>query len=208
MWYDLFSLFYDPALERLYAPFRPAVVDALRPPAGSRVLDFPCGTGQSFDALVPAVGSSGFVLGVDRSAGMLRKAGNHIRRAGWDNVVLRQADAEALDASLIQDALGTSTIDGVLCSLGLTAIPDWEDAFGRMFSLLRPGGRFVLFDVHAPERTWASRSVELTARADLSRRAWLPLEARCEDFTREVLPADMRTFGGELYIASGTKPAA
>jgi hypothetical protein len=48
----------------------------------------------------------------------------------------------------------------------------------------------------------------LVARAELSRKAWRPLAARCSDFEREVLPADVKKFGGELYVASGTKGAA
>ncbi|MAQ94982.1 MAG: hypothetical protein CMM84_15820 [Rhodothermaceae bacterium] len=206
MWYDLFSLFYDRALEDLYAPFRPAAVEALRLTEGARVLDLPCGTGQSFDLLVPAVGPTGAVLGVDESSGMLRRARRRADRAGWDTVSLIRATADEVDAQRLgvapEDADG---LDGVLCALGLTALPNWEEAFDGLFALLRPGGRFVLFDVHAAERTKETRSVELVARADLSREAWRPLEARCADFHREVLPADPAQFGGDLYVASGTK---
>jgi ubiquinone/menaquinone biosynthesis C-methylase UbiE len=208
VWYDLFSFFYDRALADLYAPFRPAAVEALQISEGASILDLPCGTGQSFDTLVPAVGPSGSVLGVDRSKGMLRKAGRRVERAGWENVTLRQASAEEVHAGLLADLHGEPQVDGVLCALGLTALPDWEAAFERMFSLIRPGGRFVLFDVYAPERTREARSVELVARADLSREAWRPLEAECDDFKRVVLPAEVKKFGGELYIASGTKGAA
>lgn len=207
MWYDLFSLFYDRALEDLYAPFRPVAIEALRLFDGARVLDLPCGTGQSFDGLVPAVGPTGSVLGVDRSSGMLRRAQRRIAREGWENVVLRRAPAAEVDADLLVDALGVPEVDGVLCALGLTALQEWEEAFERMFLLLRPGGRFVLFDVYAPERTREARSVELVARADLSREAWHLLADRCSDFEREVLPADVKMFGGELYVASGTKGA-
>ncbi|HMB90432.1 MAG TPA: hypothetical protein VKP65_06260, partial [Rhodothermales bacterium] len=69
MWYDLFALFYDRTLEDLYAPFRPAAVEALRLSEGASILDLPCGTGQSLDFLAPAVGPSGAVLGVDQSKG-------------------------------------------------------------------------------------------------------------------------------------------
>ena len=82
MWYDLFSLVYDRALEDLYAPFRPAAVEALRLTEGARVLDLPCGTGQSFDLLVPAVGPTGAVLGVDASSGMLRRARRRVGQRG------------------------------------------------------------------------------------------------------------------------------
>lgn len=201
MWYDLFSLVYDRALEDLYAPFRPAAVEALRLGDGAAVLDLPCGTGQSLDLLVPAVGPTGTVIGVDASRGMLRRARRRVDRAGWDTVSL--VHATAADASPAR--LGVEGVDGVLCALGLTALPDWEATFDRLFEVLRPGGRFVLFDVYAAERTKETRSVELVARADLSREAWRPLEARCADFSRDILPADPKTFGGELYVASGTK---
>jgi ubiquinone/menaquinone biosynthesis C-methylase UbiE len=173
--------------------------------SGACVLDLPCGTGQSFDLLVPAVGPAGAVLGMDRSGGMLRRARRRAERAEWDNVTLRKASAAEVDAELLAGAVARPDVDGVLCALGLTALPEWEAAFETLFSLLRPGGRFVLFDVYAPERTREARSVELVARADLSREAWRPLAARCDDFERLVLPADAKTFGGELYVASGTK---
>ncbi len=205
MWYDLFSLFYDRALEDLYAPHRPAAVDALRLQDGMRVLDVPCGTGQSLELLVRAVGPSGAVLGVDASAGMLRRARKRIEANRWANVHLRRRAASDVDAALLTETLGDGAVDGVLCALGLTALPDWEETFDRLFRLLRPGGRFVLFDVYAPEPTRSSRSVELVARADLSRQCWQPLEALCADFTRTTLPADPETFGGELYVAAGTR---
>lgn len=205
MWYDLFSLFYDRALEGHYAPFRPAAVAALRSTAGARVLDLPCGTGQSLALLADAVGPSGVVLGVDASSGMLKKAQRRVAREGWNNVVLRRELAADVDAALVEASIGAGALDGVLCALGMTALPEWELAFDRLLSLLRPGGRFVIFDVHAAMRTRQSRSVELVARADLSRECWRPLAERCDDFARELLPADPKVFGGELYVASGTK---
>lgn len=204
MWYDLFSLFYDRALEDLYRPFRPAAVAALRLAPGDLAVDLPCGTGQSLDDLAGAVGPAGRVVGVDASAGMLRRARRRVRRNGWAHVDLHQR----LAAEVGPDVLGGRPADGVLCALGLTAFPDWEAAFDRAFGLLRPGGRFVLLDVVARERTRQTASVELVARADLSREVWRPLEAACEDFERSVLPADPAVFGGELYLASGTKKSA
>lgn len=207
MWYDVFSLFYDPALEQLYAPFRPTAVDALKLDAGARVLDLPCGTGQSLGLLVSAVGPAGFVVGVDNSRGMLRQARRRVARAGWSNVALRKRSAIEVGTDLLIETVGAPVVDGVLCALGLTALPQWERTFERLFALVRPGGRFVLFDVYAPERTPQTRSVEVVARADLSRPAWQLLAAQCDDFVREVLPADEKRFGGELYVASGTRKA-
>ncbi|MEO0558888.1 MAG: methyltransferase domain-containing protein [Bacteroidota bacterium] len=205
MWYDLFSLFYDRALEDLYAPFRPAAIEALRLTGGETVLDLPCGTGQSFDGLAPAVGASGTILGVDASSGMLKKAVRRSDQNGWTQIRTRQADASSIDLAWLQKEFEASEVDRVLCAIGLTALPEWEATFERLFGLLRAGGRFVLFDVYAAERTRETKSVEWVARADLSREAWRPLEALCADFERTVLPADVKTFGGELYVAAGTK---
>ena len=204
-WYDLFSLFYDRALEDLYAPYRAAAVRALEPAAGACVLDLPCGTGQSFDYLVPMVGESGSVQGVDRSAGMLRQARRRVSRAGWTNVALHRADAAADGAKDLAPRLRRPAVDAVFCALGLTALPHWERAFEAIFSLVRDGGRFVLLDVYAAESSRESRMVEHIARADLSRKAWVPLERTCDDFRREVLSSDVKRFGGELYVASGRK---
>lgn len=205
MWYNLFSLFYDRALEDLYAPHRPAAFHALRLPSGGTALDVPCGTGQSLGGLALAVGPSGGVLGVDRSGGMLRKAQRRAERSGWAHVSLHRGSAADVDEALLTRTLGVPQVDGVLCALGLTALPDWEATFEDLFALVRPGGRFALLDVYAEERTKETRSVEIVARADLSREAWRPLAARCADFERTLLSDDRAAFGGDLYLASGTR---
>ena len=145
------------------------------------------------------------VLGVDASGGMLRKAERRSNRAGWTQVHTQQASADRVNPDWIESVLGQPEVDGILCALGLTALPNWKATFDQMFSCLHTGGRFVLFDVYAEERTRATKSVELVARADLSRAVWQPLEDRCDEFERTVLPADVETFGGELYVAAGTK---
>lgn len=206
MWYDLFSYFYDWALEDLYALYRPLAVEALELSEGDCVLDVPCGSGQSFRLLVEAVGRKGHVMGIDRSRGMMNQARRRIARAGWTNVELHRFDVSRMTADRVAVVLGRMPLDGVLCSLGLTALPHFQRTFETLFALVRPGGRFVLLDVYAPEPTRASRMVEFVARADLSRRAWRPLEKASEGFRREVVSDDHVKFGGELYIASGTKP--
>lgn len=206
-WYDLFSFTYDRSLEALYRPYRARVVEALRLAPGAAVLDLACGTGQNFDLLHAAVGPAGRVVGVDASAGMLRQARRRSARAGWANVALLQADAQRLTPDVLRAATGLAEVDHAVCTLGLTAVPDWTAAFDRSFALLRPGGRYVIFDVHAADRTLQTRLVELVARADLSRRVWEPLQRACPDAHVERLDGDPRVFGGHLFLAHGTKPA-
>jgi len=207
MWYDVFSLFYDRALEDLYLPFRQAAVDALRLKPGDTVLDIPCGTGQGLDFLSSAVGHHGKVVGVDVSPGMLRKARKRVIKKELSNVTLMQSSVDALDHTVFEQETGVTDFDGVICSLGLTAFPSWQDSFHILFNLVQPGGRLVIFDVHAAVPTRESKTVELVARADLSNRVWELLESEASDYERVILDADAGKFGGELYIASGQKGA-
>ena len=204
MWYDIFSLFYDRALEKRYRRSRKEAVAALGVTPGSLVLDVACGTGQNFPLLQHNIGG-GAIVGVDHSPGMLRQARRRIAQAGWINVHLIQSDIHRFEADQLAQHSGRSTVDFVICTLGMTVIVEWEAAFRQSYDLLRPGGRIVLFDAYAEEwvfQTWMSK---VGAQADLSRRFWEPLEAVADDFHLEVLPGSPHDFGGRLYLASGTK---
>jgi RimJ/RimL family protein N-acetyltransferase/ubiquinone/menaquinone biosynthesis C-methylase UbiE len=207
-WYDVFSRFYDAALERLYRPHRESL--AARIPQGTRldVLDLACGTGANFPPLLERLAPGSRVLGVDLSERMLERARRRVERAGWRGVALVACDAARLDAAAITPALGgAARVDVVLCALGLSVIPDWEQALRATFALLRPGGRYLILDVHAERRVPQSAMVELFARADLSRRPWTLLERIGEDTSVEDLRGSPHVFGGRLFVASARKPA-
>lgn len=91
-WYDVFANFYDNSLEALYAEQRIAAADALDLAPGQLVLDVPCGTGQSFDAIAPRILPGGTLLGVDFSTGMLARAEARARRLHFDHVRVLHAD--------------------------------------------------------------------------------------------------------------------
>ncbi len=204
MWYDVFSLFYDGALEKLYRAPRAEAVAALRLPPGSLVIDVACGTGQNFPPLKAHLGD-GAIVGVDLSKGMLRRAERRAQKAGWTNVHLVQSSIHEFGASHLETHGNRATADGVLCALALTVIPDWETAFQRCFDLLRSGGRFAIFDVFAEKRTFQTWSTELVSGGDTSRQVWKPLQAAVNDFEMTYLPGSPRVFGGRLYVATGTK---
>ena len=206
-WYDWFSSFYDRSLEPLYREQRRAAAVALRANPGQTILDLPCGTGQSFDELAPAVGPDGLVLGVDLSAGMLRQAADRARKRGFSQVVLHHSDVHALSRSALAAAATRPVhIDRLHIFLGLSAFPRWEQAFEHLWGLLAPGGRCVVVDVHAERLGLQGRMVNLVARADIRRAGWRPLERLAHGFTRTALPS-LPALGGQLYLASGDKPA-
>jgi RimJ/RimL family protein N-acetyltransferase len=148
------------------------------------------------------------VLGVDLSEGMLARARRRAERAGWRGVSLLACDATRLDASAVTSAFGgPARFDVGLCALGLSVIPDWERALRASFEQLRPGGRYLILDVHAERRVPQSALVELCARADLSRRPWLVLERIGEDTSVEYLRGSPHVFGGRLFVASARRRA-
>lgn len=202
-WYDLFSLVYDPTLERLYRPVRRAAFTRLVVGGNRRVLDLACGTGQNFPPLLERLGEGSSLVGVDASAGMLRRAQRRVDRAGWSQVTLVEADARALGEVSGQEPALREAFDAVVCTLGLSALPDWERVFTSAFERLRPGGQFLLFDVWAEHRVFQSWWVERVARADLGRQVWRPLEAASIDFGMDFLAGSPHVHGGRLVVAWG-----
>lgn len=202
-WYDWFASFYDASLEALYAEQRQLAAAALDLRGGERILDLPCGTGQSFDAIASRM-HGGVLLGGDISPGMLARAE---ARGGPLDAEIRttQVDVLTVDASTLTDALGAPTVDRLHVFLGMSAFPEWRDSFGRLWDRLEPGGRCVLVDVHADPLGLQGRMVNLVARADIRRRFWEPLEAVAEEFERRELPSDPR-HGGTMFLATGLKP--
>jgi ubiquinone/menaquinone biosynthesis C-methylase UbiE len=143
--YDRVARFYR-TFEPLYLIFPPArrrAVAALVLKPGDVVLEIGAGTGRNFPYLVEAVGTTGVVIGVDASAGMLAEAQKLIDREGWSNVELIREDATQLQLE--------REVDGVLFSLSYSALPEPRPALAAAWQRLRPGGRVVVMDLGLTE---------------------------------------------------------
>lgn len=204
-YYNLISRVYDPLTRSAYARARRWAVQELRLPRGSTVLDLACGTGQNFPLLVEALGPEGPIIGLDYSSGMLRQAAAKVERNRWANVTPIQEDARNVSPDLLERHAGIGELDGLICTLGLSVVPEWEKVFERAFSLVRSGGRCVIMD----GRTWdgprrllnplLSPLVKLTAAADIRRPLWKLLDGRVDDLRMSHF------LFGFVFIASGTK---
>lgn len=204
-WYDLFSNFYDSSLEKLYFESRKRAIELLDIQPGQVLLDVACGTGANFKHLI-AANSEIDIYGTDFSEGMLRKGQATIDKNNWDNITLFKADARELTPSLIQEKINKNiNFDRIICVLGLSVIPDWDQVLDKMLSLLNENGRIVIVDVFAEKRNVNTWLVEKFARADLNREIWQTLEKTTNNFYYEYLPVKESKVGGKLFVATGQK---
>jgi demethylmenaquinone methyltransferase/2-methoxy-6-polyprenyl-1,4-benzoquinol methylase len=178
----------------------------LRP--GDTVLDVGCGTGLNFALLVGAVGPTGTVIGLDRSAEMLAMAHRRVDANGWTTVRVVQADATMFDPVQIIAGLPATAgglVDAVFSSYAMSVFDNWHPAWDRMRALLRPGGRACIVDMQLPSgvhRVFAPlvRVAAAVGGADLGARPWTAIEQDGVD----VRSVSVR--GGHIRVVAGTIP--
>lgn len=205
--YDFIAPFYDPCFRAVYRPFREKALGFLPPLKNATVLDLACGTGQNIPYLARRIGHDGRIIGVDRSGGMSRRARAVAKEEHLENVTLLQMDAHDLSPATLKAGTGLTSVDFVVCTYGYSAMKhDWQRVFHRSFSVLRPGGGYLIHDIHAQKRNLHVWAMEKFTRTNLSREAWSPLEHLGTDFHMEYFDRTTHLFGGQLYVAFATKP--
>lgn len=133
---------YDASAQRTMALRRRTIARlALRP--GDFVLDAGCGTGLSFPALLDAIGPDGAVFGVEQSPDMLALAHRRIATAGWNNVTLIEAAAQAVVLPHAVDALLFNYTHDVIRS---------PAALDNLFRQAAPGARVAAAGIRHPPR--------------------------------------------------------
>jgi demethylmenaquinone methyltransferase/2-methoxy-6-polyprenyl-1,4-benzoquinol methylase len=112
---------------------------------GMRVLDVACGPGLTTQCALGLVGSTGYVVGLDPSSGMLREA----RKGPCCNLI--QGVGEQLP---FPDA----TFDFLSMGYALRHLSDLRVAFREYRRVLKPGGIVLLLEISRP-RSAALRAV-------------------------------------------------
>lgn len=100
---------------------------------GQKVLDLATGTGIMAIAAAEMVGSTGKVIGVDFSSGMLAQAQEKIKTVGWQNIELIEADAEYIN---FED----ESFDVILCSTAIVYFRDIPAALSKWYRFLKKCG--------------------------------------------------------------------
>ncbi|MDN5744851.1 MAG: methyltransferase domain-containing protein [Nocardioidaceae bacterium] len=168
---------------------------------GERVLLVGCGTGLDLPWVTAAVGSTGQVVGVDRSPAMLDQARAKVATHAWSHVELVLTDAARLEQ--IQ-----GPFDAVVFSYSLSIIDDERAAWRAALDRLAPGGRVAVLDTDLP--TGVGRALLPLAAFALwtggvhrRRQVWTLVEQVADDVQTRSLAQ------GHLRLAVGTpRPTA
>jgi len=118
---------------RMDVGWRRRAVRELRLPAGSRVFDLACGTG---DLAIELARAGHRPIGFDFSFGMLANA---------------RTDAPLVQADVLRLPVRDAAADGVTCGFALRNVVSLADLFAELGRVVRPGGAIALLDASRPE---------------------------------------------------------
>jgi arsenite methyltransferase len=107
---------------------------------GTVVVDIGCGAGMDLLLAAKSVGRRGRAIGVDMTEAMVEKARTSARAAGLENVDVRLGDAMSLP-------LDDASVDFVISNGVLNLTSDKSVAYGEVFRVLKPGGKFLYADI-------------------------------------------------------------
>lgn len=139
--YNRLSRWYDAIAGSTEKKYRDWGLEKLSAQPGERILEIGFGTGHCLVALAKAVGSTGQVIGLDISDGMLAIARERLQAEGLgDRVELHLGDAAKLD--FIQ----ADSLHGVFMSFTLELFdnPEIPRVLQECHRILKPGGRLAV----------------------------------------------------------------
>jgi len=194
--YDLAMWIYRLSGFRVNKYRRDAVV-SLSLKKGDIVIDLACGTGLNFRWLEKAVGKTGKIIGVDLTDEMLNQARGRVQDAGWANIELIQADLAEYDFP--------NGVSGILSTLALTLIPEYDEVIRNGAKALMPGGRMAILDFKEPEN-WPKWLVRFAAWLNKPYGVSLDLTSRhpWESISRYLSIIEFREYyHGVLYLSVG-----
>jgi len=116
------------------------LLEAMRIPRGSSVLDVGCGPVGILGLLADTVGPTGTVVGLEREQRFVEMARAEVAQLGLENVTVVQGDA-------LSSGLASGSFDLVHERLVLVNVPERRELLAEMVSLAVPGGVIALEDI-------------------------------------------------------------
>lgn len=199
-YYDKFSIVYDLiSSKRYYHKPRKYAIEQLDLQKHQTVLNLPCGTGQNFFYFQEHLHQTGQILGIDLSDGMLEKAKQKVQKNNWQNIKIIKGDATEINPSWIKEHLGDVKIDAVLCDLGLSGFPNWEQVIDNLVDILAPNGKIVIMDWYMEKPSLRGEFIKWIGKGEVNRPIWQYLQNKVEIF-------EVKTFKrGDVFVAIGQK---
>src|SRR2546425_6945227 len=133
--YSRIADLYETNFVPLFEPLARRVVEMAELHEGQTVLDVGTGTGLAAFLAAKLVGSTGRVLGVDLSDGMLSVATKKSRDSRYGNMEFKKMDETSLE-------LPDDSFDAVISNLGLSRF-NVDVGFKETYRVLKPGGTLV-----------------------------------------------------------------
>jgi ubiquinone/menaquinone biosynthesis C-methylase UbiE len=139
--YNRMSRWYDVIAGSTEKKYRDWGLEKLSAQPGETILEIGFGTGHCLVALAKAVGSTGRVIGLDISDGMLAIAGERLQAESLhERVDLHLGDAANLNF------IEANSLDGVFMSFTLELFdnPEIPRVLQECYRILKPGGRLAV----------------------------------------------------------------
>ena len=114
--------------------------------SGDRVLDLACGVGDPSLSISALVGSTGSVLGLDITPGMVEAARTRARAKSLENISFRVIPSE------LELGVPPASFDAATCRFGLMFMADPAAGLRSLAAALKPGGRVAASTWGPPER--------------------------------------------------------
>ncbi|MGB0984152.1 MAG: class I SAM-dependent methyltransferase [Saprospiraceae bacterium] len=199
-YYDNFSKIYDfVSSKRYYHKPRQYAIEQLELKEYQTVLNLPCGTGQNFSYFQNYLHQTGQIIGIDLSDGMLEKSQRKIKNHQWKNIKIIKADATKINSNWVREHLNEIKIDVILCDLGLSGFPDWQNVIDNLLDILTPNGKIVIMDWYIEKPSLRGEFIKWIGKGEVNRPIWQYLQTKVEQFK-------IRTFKqGDIFVASGRK---
>ena len=110
---------------------------------GMKVLDMGCGQGYMSCEIAEMVGDEGYVIGIDNSSDQLEIARNVVLEKELHNLKFIELSVYNLDDGSLEEE---GIFDIIFCRFLLLHLKDVKKVLQDAYSLLKPGGKFVLFE--------------------------------------------------------------